>query len=199
MYRPTKYSVADSTELHVDDHELELAESDFNLETIAEVERSWVGGSESLTREGRIFVLEGQLKKICRKGPKKRHFFLFNDILVYGIPLGQRRYGKQHVLALADLAAFGLGAEHGRFAFQLDHRRKSFVVLANSQAEKEVWMTKLGDYIHKASGRQYGEHVEARAVWVQDKEVQLLCLARELIEAYYGHFGLGLKVHVMQL
>ena len=31
---------------------------------------------------GRVFVREGTLVKICRKGPKKRQFFLFNDVLV---------------------------------------------------------------------------------------------------------------------
>lgn len=31
---------------------------------------------------GRIFIREGLLWKVCRKGPKKRQFFLFNDILV---------------------------------------------------------------------------------------------------------------------
>ena len=31
---------------------------------------------------GRIFIREGMLWKVCRKGPKKRQFFLFNDILV---------------------------------------------------------------------------------------------------------------------
>ena len=31
---------------------------------------------------GRVFVREGTLVKVCRKGPKKRQFFLFNDVLV---------------------------------------------------------------------------------------------------------------------
>jgi len=32
----------------------------------------------------RTLVGEGVLTKMCRKGPKPRQFFLFNDILVYG-------------------------------------------------------------------------------------------------------------------
>ena len=31
---------------------------------------------------GRIFIREGMLWKVCRKGLKKRQFFLFNDVLV---------------------------------------------------------------------------------------------------------------------
>ena len=37
---------------------------------------------QNLLVPGRQYVREGVLTKVCRKGPKKRHFFLFNDILV---------------------------------------------------------------------------------------------------------------------
>ena len=37
---------------------------------------------QALMVAGRIFIREGMLWKVCRKGPKKRQFFLFNDILV---------------------------------------------------------------------------------------------------------------------
>jgi hypothetical protein len=37
---------------------------------------------KALLRPGRIYIREGSLMKMCRKGLKQRHFFLFNDILV---------------------------------------------------------------------------------------------------------------------
>ena len=37
---------------------------------------------QNLFVPGRCFIRDGVVMKICRKGPKKRHFFLFDDILV---------------------------------------------------------------------------------------------------------------------
>ena len=37
-----------------------------------------------LTQSNRVLVGEGVLTKMCRKKLKPRQFFLFNDILVYG-------------------------------------------------------------------------------------------------------------------
>lgn len=54
--------------------------------------------------KGRVMIGEGELTKMCRKGPKKKIFFLFNDILVYGGPsLIPNTYTRQHIMRLEDM------------------------------------------------------------------------------------------------
>ena len=49
-------------------------------------------------------VGEGVLTKACRKKPKPRQFFLFNDLLVYGnIIINKKRYNKQHIIPLEEV------------------------------------------------------------------------------------------------
>lgn len=41
---------------------------------------------------------------MCRKKPKARQFFLFNDILVYGnIVINKKKYNKQHIIPLEEV------------------------------------------------------------------------------------------------
>ena len=50
--------------------------------------------SQGLIKPGRVLVGEGVLTKLCRKKAKPRQFFLFNDILVYGnIVLDKKKAG----------------------------------------------------------------------------------------------------------
>ena len=53
---------------------------------------------------GRVLVGEGVLTKACRKKPKPRQFFLFNDLLVYGnIIINKKKYNKQHIIPLEEV------------------------------------------------------------------------------------------------
>ena len=54
--------------------------------------------------KGRVLVGEGVLTKACRKKPKPRQFFLFNDLLVYGnIIINKKKYNKQHIIPLEEV------------------------------------------------------------------------------------------------
>ena len=57
-----------------------------------------------LSTPGRALVGEGVLIKVCRKKPKARYFFLFNDLLVYGTSvLSKKKYINQHVIELKNV------------------------------------------------------------------------------------------------
>lgn len=54
---------------------------------------------QGLVKDDRVLVGEGVLTKLCRKKAKPRQFFLFNDVLVYGnIVLDKKKVYKSKVL-----------------------------------------------------------------------------------------------------
>lgn len=72
---------------------------------------------QPLAIPGRVLVGEGVLTKMCRKRPKARQFFLFNDILVYGnIVIGKKKYNKQHIIPLEEVQLQGL-EDNGRTCY----------------------------------------------------------------------------------
>ena len=61
---------------------------------------------QSLQAAGRALVGEGVLIKMCRKKPKPRQFFLFNDILVYGnVVINKKKVDNSSVFALYFMAS----------------------------------------------------------------------------------------------
>lgn len=86
-----------------------LVNSEANARRIQMVESCFGGSGEHLLIPGRVLVGEGVLTKMCRKRPKPRQFFLFNDILVYGnIVIGKKKYNKQHIIPLEEVQLQGL-------------------------------------------------------------------------------------------
>lgn len=83
--------------------------SEANARRIQMVESCFGSSGEQLLIPGRVLVGEGVLTKMCRKRPKPRQFFLFNDILVYGnIIIGKKKYNKQHIIPLEEVQLQGL-------------------------------------------------------------------------------------------
>lgn len=91
---------------------------------------------------GRVLVGEGVLTKICRKKPKSRQFFLFNDILVYGtILINKKKYAQQHLIPLDGLAVEDLPDELVmKNGWLIKTSSKSFAVYAGSSSEKAEWI-----------------------------------------------------------
>lgn len=57
---------------------------------------------------------------MCRKKPKARQFFLFNDTLVYGnIVINKKKYNKQHVIPLEEVKLESLKDEGRKYYFNI--------------------------------------------------------------------------------
>ncbi|XP_034835269.1 pleckstrin homology domain-containing family F member 2 isoform X3 [Maniola hyperantus] len=131
---------------------------------------------QPLAEQGRVLVGEGVLTKMCRKKPKARQFFLFNDILVYGnIVINKKKYNKQHVIPLEEVKLESLKDEgQYRNGWLIRTASKSFAVYAATATEKEEWMAHIEKCIEdllRKSGKQ--PPLEHAAVWVPDNEAAI--------------------------
>nr|CAG4652236.1 EOG090X0FI9 [Triops cancriformis] len=137
------------------------------------VEGCFGSSGQPLSVPGRVLVGEGVLTKMCRKKPKARQFFLFNDILVYGnIVINKKKYNKQHVIPLEEVKLQSLEDDGPyRNGWLICTASKSFAVYAATATEKAEWMAHINkcveDLLRKSGKKPIDEHA---AVWVPDAE-----------------------------
>nr|CAG4644371.1 EOG090X0FI9 [Lepidurus arcticus] len=137
------------------------------------VESCFGSSGQPLSVPGRVLVGEGVLTKMCRKKPKARQFFLFNDILVYGnIVINKKKYNKQHVIPLEEVKLQSLEDDGPyRNGWLICTASKSFAVYAATATEKAEWMAHINkcveDLLRKSGKKPIDEHA---AVWVPDAE-----------------------------
>ncbi|KAH6940955.1 hypothetical protein HPB50_011101 [Hyalomma asiaticum] len=138
------------------------------------VPRCAVDDRKPLAAHGRVLVGEGVLTKMCRKKQKPRQFFLFNDILVYGnILINKKKYNKQHIIPLEEVKLDNLGDDGTglKNGWLIRTPTKSFAVYAATATEKTEWMAHINkcveDTIRKTGKYPTKEHA---AVWVPDAE-----------------------------
>lgn len=150
-----------------------LVNSTANARRISDVEQCFGSAGQPLAVPGRVLVGEGVLTKACRKKPKPRQFFLFNDILVYGnIIINKKKYTTQHIIPLEDVKLQSL-EDDGQFknGWLICTRGKSFAVYAATATEKQEWMAHINkcieELIRKSGKKPADSHA---AVWVPDSE-----------------------------
>merc|ERR1711973_472461 len=86
-----------------------LANTEVNTRRVRNVENCFGASGQPLLVQSRVLVGEGVLTKLCRKKPKPRQFFLFNDVLVYGnIVINKKKYNKQHIIPLEEIKLVSL-------------------------------------------------------------------------------------------
>jgi len=141
-----------------------------SLMKIYQIQKNFISSPKNLLTPDRKFIREGPLIKICRKEPKKRWFFLFNDALVYAsvVQLGGDKESKQsfyrekaghHHYKFHRMIPFdGKVALKDKiptadipYAFDIISEGKSFTVVCQTELEKDIWMKDL--QIQLAGGR----------------------------------------------
>ncbi|QQP32359.1 Pleckstrin -like proteiny domain-containing family F member 2, partial [Caligus rogercresseyi] len=122
-----------------------MMNTEINRRRIAFVESCFGSAGLPLTMKNRVLVGEGILTKACRKKPKPRQFFLFNDLVVYGnILINKKKYNKQRIIPLEEVKLQSL-EDDGVFCngWLICTRGKSFAVYAATPEEKEDWMSHI--------------------------------------------------------
>uniref|UniRef100_A0A1I7WEY9 PH domain-containing protein n=1 Tax=Heterorhabditis bacteriophora TaxID=37862 RepID=A0A1I7WEY9_HETBA len=166
-----------------------LVNSEVNARRVANVEQCFGKMAQPLNLFGRVLVGEGVLVKMCRKKPKQRQFFLFNDILVYGnIVISKKRYNKQRIIPLEHVQLEDLlddGAMKNGWVVKTP--AKSFAVYAATPTEKKEWMIHIercvSDLLEKGNKRPATEHA---AVWIPDGDF-CLCSFVEFTKLFSSH------------
>jgi hypothetical protein len=124
---------------------------------------------DTLVTADRIFLLEGDLKKVCRKANKTFHFWLFNDLLMYGAPSGQSQYQFHRAFELKYTQV--RVKEDVPNAFEISGKEKSFIVIAPNNDDMKNWVGKIQEELSKMETAGTAAPKETLApVWVPDQE-----------------------------
>ncbi|XDB59832.1 hypothetical protein AB1E18_013217 [Capra hircus] len=153
-----------------------LANTEINSQRIAAVESCFGASGQPLALPGRVLLGEGVLTKECRKKAKPRIFFLFNDILVYGsIVLNKRKYRSQHIIPLEEVTLETLPETlQAKNRWMIKTAKKSFVVSAASATERQEWISHIEECVRRqllATGLQ--PSTEHAAPWIPDKATDI--------------------------
>ncbi|PAA50870.1 hypothetical protein BOX15_Mlig002541g1 [Macrostomum lignano] len=148
-----------------------LAAEPQNQALIKRVEDAFGSAGAPLQKPGRLLLGEGTLSKVCRKSEQLRQFFLFNDILIYGMPQFRGSYTKQRVLELISLSVQPVPGQPR--ALDLHSPQKSFRVVCNTAAEAEQWAQRIrlcSEDCRRRLGLSAGisPAAETSPIWVPD-------------------------------
>lgn len=159
---------------------LKKVNSEANARRVTNVEQCFGSSGQPLALQGRVLVGEGVLTKLCRKKPKPRQFFLFNDTLVYGnIVIHKKKYNKQHILPLEDVKLENVQDQGAlRNGWKIISPSKSFVVFAATATEKKEWMAHIRKCVSDVLTRRGGQMTNSpdspvySPVWVPDSQAK---------------------------
>jgi hypothetical protein len=150
-----------------------------NFEKLLSIQNSFISNFlnvdpvlAKLASTDRTFIMEGDLKKVCRKKNKVFHFWLFNDYLMYGGALGAGTYSFNRALDLTTCSVKAHESAETKNALEVFGAEKSFIVIAPSTVAQMEWLNAIKAAKATAMGTTVealdSAPVEAAPLWVPD-------------------------------
>uniref|UniRef100_A0A3B3ZQV9 FYVE, RhoGEF and PH domain containing 6 n=1 Tax=Periophthalmus magnuspinnatus TaxID=409849 RepID=A0A3B3ZQV9_9GOBI len=110
-------------------------------------------GNHEIVQPGRVFLKEGVVNKLSRKTMQPRMIFLFNDMLLYTIPVQSGQFKVKKMLSLAGMKVKKPSLEAFQNEFIIESVERSFICSASSATEREKWLeafsTAISDFTKK--------------------------------------------------
>ncbi|KAJ6253172.1 faciogenital dysplasia protein [Anaeramoeba flamelloides] len=119
--------------------------------TLENIQKRFVSKIKIISRE-RWLIFEGSLTKISRSQKQKRHFFLFNDILVVGSPhpIKKNQLNLHYILNLENVKLENKeDSVDLKNSFSLKSGGKTFTVFAKDSITKKKWILYLKTVINR--------------------------------------------------
>lgn len=115
-----------------------------SFEKLLDIQESFVMGSDpllsKLASKDRHFIIEGDLKKVCRRTNKTFRFWLISDYLIYGSALSAGKYSFNRAFPLQQITAMPHLSTEYKYAFDILAAEKSMVVIAPSSKVQQQWI-----------------------------------------------------------
>lgn len=172
---------------------VELIRMKKNFEKLLEIQNSLTTFStdpfvQKIATMERNFILEGDLKKVCRKKNKPFRFWLFNDYVMYGTAVGNDTFSFNRTLELSKCSIAANSSEKN--AIEIYGAEKSFVVIAPTEEKCKLWLDALTNACSKARAAAGNTAVEAAPLWKPDSECNNcpLCDKVRIIFVFQGTF-----------
>ncbi|GBO05004.1 FYVE, RhoGEF and PH domain-containing protein 6 [Araneus ventricosus] len=124
-----------------------------NAQKLISIQNSIMGHKE-IIKPGRLFVKEGELMKLSRKGMQPRWFVLFNDLLLYLTPVQHGVYRINHELPLTGMKVAIPIQQDYQNEFSIISVTRSFTLAARSQEERQEWIVALTKAIEENASKR---------------------------------------------
>jgi len=122
-------------------------------EGLLQIQKKFDSGA-AIIEAGRKFVRDASLLKKSRNKWKKYHFFLFSDVLIYASrSMTSNKYSIHQMLKLHTMQV-----RECKYAksFEIRHPKKSFIVQAHSETDKENWVRDIRNEVDTLFREQLG-------------------------------------------